>query len=45
MTMFKHALSLLLCLLVAAPMSLAFFAFAQGNEAAPAEASYEITDL
>ena len=41
--MFKRTLSLLLCLLVAAP-ALAFFAFAQGNEAAPAEASYEITD-
>lgn len=41
--MFKRTLSLLLCLLVAAP-ALAFFAFAQGNEAAPAEVSYEITD-
>ena len=41
--MYKRTISLLLCLLVAAP-TLAFFAFAQGNEAAPAEASYEITD-
>lgn len=41
--MFKRTLSLLLCLLVATP-ALAFFAFAQGNESAPAEASYEITD-
>lgn len=41
--MFKRTLSLLLCLLVAAP-ALAFFAFAQGNGTAPAEVSYEITD-
>lgn len=41
--MFKRTLSLLLCLLVAVP-SLAFCAFAQENEAAPAEISYEITD-
>ncbi len=43
MTMFKRTLSLLLCLLVAVP-SLAFCAFAQEKEAAPAEISYEITD-
>ena len=41
--MFKRTLSLLLCLLVEVP-SLAFCAFAQENEASPAEISYEITD-
>lgn len=41
--MFKRTVSLLLCLLVAVP-SLAFCAFAQGDEAVPAQISYEITD-